>query len=125
MKYPEGLLYTVHDEWLRVEGDIATIGITDFAQKELGELVHVELPEVGETFDAGDAACEVESVKAVAEIFTPIAGEVVEVNEDLDGSEETINEDPYGGGWLIKLRITDRSGLDGLMSAAAYTAKVG
>jgi glycine cleavage system H protein len=125
MKFPEQLLYTSHDEWIEVKDGVATVGITAFAQDALGDLVHVELPEVGDDVSAGDAICEVESVKAVAEIFTPVAGTVVEVNEDLDGEEEKINEDPYGEGWLFKLEVTDASGLDGLMDAATYAAKVG
>lgn len=125
MNIPNGLLYTSHDEWLLLEGDVATIGITDFAQHELGELVHAELPEVGASFGAGDAVCEVESVKAVAEIYAPIAGEVIEVNEALDGNEETINEDPYGAGWLFKMRVSADAARAELMDAAAYKAKVG
>lgn len=124
MNVPENLRYTSHDEWVLVDGDTATIGITDFAQDALGELVHVELPEVGEVFAVGAAVAEVESVKAVAEIYAPIGGEVVEVNEALDGEEEKINEDPYAVGWLFKLRIADPSELDALLDAAAYAAKI-
>lgn len=124
MEFPAGLVYTDHDEWLRIEGDVAVLGISAFAQDALGEIVHVELPEVGATFSAGDAICEVESVKAVAEVYTPVDVEVVEVNEELDGSEELVNEDPYGKGWLLKVRITDDSGLSGLLDADAYAAKV-
>lgn len=124
MNIPSDLKYTEHDEWIRLEGDVLTLGISDFAQGELGELVHVEMPEVGDTLEAGDAACEVESVKAVAEVFTPCGGEVIEVNEALDGAEDTINSDPYGEGWLVKIRISDASPLDGLMDAEAYQAKV-
>jgi glycine cleavage system H protein len=124
MNFPEGLLYSEHDEWVKVDGDVLTLGISDFAQDALGELVHVEMPEVGDDISAGEAVCEVESVKAVAEVYTPVDGEVIEVNEALDGEEETINEDPYGAGWLIKIRITDASGLDALLTTEAYKAKV-
>ena len=124
MEFPAGLQYTDHDEWLRVDGDEAVLGISAFAQDALGEIVHVELPEVGDTFSAGDPICEVESVKAVAEVYVPVDVEVIEVNEELDGSEELVNEDPYGKGWLIKVRITDSSGLAGLLDADAYKAKV-
>jgi glycine cleavage system H protein len=106
MSIPNDRKYTDHDEWARLEGDILTLGITEFAQDALGELVHIELPEVGDSLDAGDAACEVESVKAVAEVFSPVGGEVVEVNESLDGEEETVNADPYGAGWLVKIRVS-------------------
>ena len=124
MEFPAGLLYTDHDEWLRIEGDVAVLGISAFAQDALGEIVHVELPEVGDTFSAGDPICEVESVKAVAEVYAPVDVEVVEVNEELDGSEELVNEDPYGKGWLLKVRIADDTGLSALLDSAAYAAKV-
>jgi glycine cleavage system H protein len=124
MQFPEDLVYTDHDEWLRRDGNVVTIGITEFAQDALGEIVHVELPEEGDTFEAGAAVCEVESVKAVAEIYTPVAGKVVEINEDLDGEEESINESPYGDGWLFKLEIADDADLSTLMNAEQYAAKV-
>lgn len=124
MSVPDNLKYTDHDEWVRIDGNIATIGITDFAQGELGELVHVEMPELGDEVGAGDAVCEVESVKAVAEVYTPVGGKVVEINEALDGEEETINNDPYGDGWLVKIEVTDGSGLGGLLDAAAYQSKL-
>lgn len=124
MNVPSDLLYTEHDEWIRREGDTVTIGISDYAQDQLGELVHAELPEVGDSFGAGDVVCEVESVKAVAEIYTPVAGEVVAVNGDLEDEAEKINEDPYGA-WLFKLRIEDDGPLSGLLDAEAYTAKIG
>ena len=124
MNFPEGLLYSAHDEWVRVDGDLLTLGITDYAQDALGELVHVELPEVGDTVEAGEALCEVESVKAVAEVFCPVGGEVVEINEALDGEEELVNSDPYGAGWLVKVRFSDASDLDDLMDTASYRAKV-
>ena len=124
MSIPSDLKYTKHDEWVRVEGDTVTLGITDHAQDALGELVHIELPEVGESVSAGDAVCEVESVKAVAEVYTPVDGEIAEVNEDLDGEEETVNDDPYGKGWLVKITVSDASGLDDLLDAEAYQAKL-
>ena len=124
MNVPADLHYTDHDEWIRVDGDVVTIGITDYAQDQLGELVHAELPDVGDSFGEGDVVCEVESVKAVAEIYTPVAGEVVEVNGDLEDEAEKINEDPYGA-WLFKLRVEDLGPISGLLNAEAYTAKIG
>lgn len=124
MNVPENLKYTSHDEWILVEGDVATVGISDFAQDALGELVHVELPEVGKVVNEGEVVCEVESVKAVAEIYAPVSGEVIEANSALEDGAEVINEDPYGA-WIYKLRITDASALASLMDAAAYRNKVG
>jgi glycine cleavage system H protein len=118
--YPEDLRYTTEHEWVRVEDDIAVLGVTDFAQKELGEVVFVELPQVGHVYDAGDEIGTIESVKAVAEVFTPIAGEIVEVNEALADDPELINEDPHVDGWLVKIRYSASSDLDGLMDAEAY-----
>ena len=123
MNVPANLKYTDHDEWVLIDGDVVTIGISDYAQDALGELVHVELPEVGDTFDAGSPVSEVESVKAVAEIFTPVAGEVVAVNEDLEDEAEKINEDAYGS-WIFKLKVEDTSFADALMDADAYKAKI-
>jgi glycine cleavage system H protein len=114
---PEKLQYTRSHEWVRTEGDTATIGITDYAQDELGDIVFVELPEEGANFDAGDSFGTVESVKAVSDIYTPVGGEVVEVNEALNDTPEKINEDPYGDGWIIKLRV---SGEGDLLSASDY-----
>jgi glycine cleavage system H protein len=125
MNIPTELKYTDHDEWISIDGDVVTLGITDFAQDALGELVHIELPEVGESFGVGDALCEVESVKAVAEVYSPVAGEVIEVNEALDGDEEKVNSEPYSGGWLVKLRVADLSPAAALLDAAAYAAKIG
>ena len=117
MSVPGDLQYTKSHEWVRVEGDVATVGITDHAQDELGDVVFVELPEVGATLDAGDSFGTVESVKAVSDLYTPVGGEVVEVNEALNDSPEKINEDPYGEGWILKLRT---SGEADLLSAADY-----
>jgi glycine cleavage system H protein len=114
---PEELQYTRSHEWVRTEGDTATVGITDYAQDELGDIVFVELPEKGATFDAGDSFGAVESVKAVSDIYAPVGGEVVEVNEALNDSPEKINEDPYGEGWIIKLRVSDEGDL---LSASDY-----
>ena len=118
--YPEDYRYTTEHEWVRVEDDIAVLGVTDFAQKELGEVVFVELPQVGHVYDAVDEIGTIESVKAVAEVFTPIAGEIVEVNEALADDPELINEDPHVDGWLVKVRYSASSDLDGLMDAEAY-----
>ncbi|TVQ94581.1 MAG: glycine cleavage system protein GcvH [Deltaproteobacteria bacterium] len=124
MNFPDDLKYTDHDEWVRVDGDLLTLGISDFAQDQLGELVHIELPEVGAQLSAGDVACEVESVKAVAEVYAPVDGEVVEVNEALDGAEDTVNEDPYGSGWLLRMKISDPGKLSTLLDAGSYRQRV-
>ena len=117
MSVPEELQYTRSHEWVRTEGDTVTIGITDHAQEELGEIVFIELPEEGATFDAGDAFGTLESVKAVSDLYAPVGGEVVEVNEALNDAPEKINEDPYGDGWIVKLRV---SGEGDLLSASDY-----
>jgi glycine cleavage system H protein len=114
---PEELQYTKTHEWVRTEGDTATIGVTDFAQEELGDIVFVELPEEGATLDAGDSFGTLESVKAVSDLYTPVGGEVVEINEALNDSPEKINEDPYGEGWIVKLRVSDEGDL---LSASDY-----
>lgn len=118
--YPSDYLYTEEHEWLRVEEDVCVLGITEFAQHELGEVVYVELPEVGDTFDAGDEIGSIESVKAVAEIYTPVAGEVVEVNSAVADDPELVNDDPHVEGWLVKLRFSSAGELDGLMNAEKY-----
>jgi glycine cleavage system H protein len=117
LSVPEELQYTKSHEWVRTEGDTATIGITDHAQDELGDVVFVELPEMGATFDAGDSFGTVESVKAVSDLYTPVGGEVVEVNEALNDQPEKINEDPYGEGWIVRLSV---SGEGDLLSASDY-----
>ena len=117
MNVPEELQYTRSHEWVRTEGDTATIGITDHAQDELGDIVFVELPETGATFDAGNSFGTVESVKAVSDLYAPVGGEVVEVNEALSESPEKINEDPYGEGWIVKIQV---SGEADLLSASDY-----
>jgi glycine cleavage system H protein len=108
---PEDLQYTKSHEWVRIEGDTATIGITDHAQEELGDVVFVELPDEGATFDAGESFGTVESVKAVSDLYTPVGGEIVEVNAALEDAPENINEDPYGEGWIVKLRTSDEADL--------------
>ncbi len=120
MDYPEGLKYSKEHEWVLVEDDVATIGITEFAQDELGDIVYVELPQVGEKISIDDPFGSVESVKAVSDIFAPISGSVVEVNDTLPNSPEIINEDPYGDGWMIKVQMTDKDELKGLMSSQDY-----
>ncbi|HYE65020.1 MAG TPA: glycine cleavage system protein GcvH [Pyrinomonadaceae bacterium] len=117
---PENLHYSKDHEWIRVEGDVGTIGITDHAQQSLGDVVYVELPKVGESFEAHEAFGSVESVKAVSEIFTPVSGEVVEVNESLQDEPEKVNNDPYGAAWMIRIRMTDAGQVDSLLSAAEY-----
>ena len=118
--YPSEYLYTEDHEWLNVEDDLCTLGITDYAQGELGEVVYVDLPETGETFDAGDSFGAIDSSKTSADIYTPVPGEVVAVNEALEDTPELVNDDPHGEGWLIKLRFSSSDGLDGLMSAEKY-----
>lgn len=118
--YPEAYLYSEEHEWFRVEGATCVVGITEFAQDELGDVVFVELPKVGATFAAGDEIGSIESVKAVSEIYTAVSGEVVEVNETLADSPEKINEDPHGEGWLVRIKIAAREDLDGLLSAEEY-----
>lgn len=111
MNIPEDLQYTNSHEWVRIEGDTATIGITDHAQDELGDVVFVELPEEGDTFDAGESFGTVESVKAVSDLYTPVGGEVVEVNSTLEDAPEKINDDPYGEGWIVKLSTSEEADL--------------
>ena len=117
---PDDLLYTKEHEWLRIAGETGTIGITDHAQKELGEVVYVELPKPGTKFDSGEAFGNVEYVKAVSELFIPVSGEVLEINEDLGSAPEQVNEDPYGSGWMIRIRLLNRNETADLMSAAEY-----
>ena len=117
---PEGLYYSKDHEWLKVEGETATVGITDHAQSALGDVVYVELPKAGETFGAHETFGSVESVKAVSELFLPVAGEVTEVNESLQDEPEKVNTDPYGDGWMIRVRLSDRGAVDGMLSAAEY-----
>ncbi|MCD4693376.1 MAG: glycine cleavage system protein GcvH [Calditrichales bacterium] len=125
MNIPAELKYTKDHEWVKVEGDIAVIGITDYAQGELGDVVYVELPETGSTFEKEESFGTIEAVKAVADIFCPLSGEFVEVNEVIQDAPETINKDPYGDGWMVKIKISDSAQLDELMDAEAYKALIG
>ena len=125
MNFPEDLKYTKDHEWVKVEGDTATIGVTDFAQSELGDIVYVEIETEGETLDQEEVFGTVEAVKTVSDLFMPISGEVVEFNESIEGSPEAVNQDPYGDGWVIKVKIGDMSQIDSLMSAADYKAMIG
>ncbi len=118
---PDDLLYTKEDEWIQVEGEEGTVGITDYAQDALSDIVYVELPDEGESFENGDTFGVVESVKAAADLYMPISGEIVGVNEDLPDAPEVVNSDPYGDGWLVKIQISDLSELDDLMDASAYS----
>ena len=118
--YPEGLLYHPEHDWAQIDGDIATFGITWFAQDALGEVVFFDPPEVGSTVSKDAAYAEVESVKAVSDVFAPLSGEIVEVNQALAETPERINDDPYGEGWLVRVRLTDPSEVDSLMDVAAY-----
>ena len=118
--YPENLKYHPEHDWARIEGDSATFGITWFAQDQLGEVVFVELPQVGATVAANSSYAEIESVKAVSDVFAPLSGEVTEVNEALQDSPETLNDDPYDGGWMVRVRLSDPSEVDSLMDADAY-----
>lgn len=118
--YPEDYKYSKDHEWVRIEDDICVVGITDYAQDELGEVVFVELPRVGETFAAHDEIGSIESVKAVAEVYTPVSGEVIEINEALEDAPETVNSDPHGEGWLVKIRFSAEGELGDLMDVEAY-----
>ncbi|HLA12585.1 MAG TPA: glycine cleavage system protein GcvH [Pyrinomonadaceae bacterium] len=117
---PENLHYSKDHEWVRVEGDIAVIGITDYAQNSLGDVVYVELPKIGDDFSANEPFGSVESVKAVSEMFTPVSGSVAEINESLTDEPEKVNSDPYGEGWMIRLRMSNAGEVDSLLTAAEY-----
>ena len=117
---PENLRYSKDHEWVSVDGDVATIGITDYAQESLGDVVFIEFPKVGDGFNAHDAFGSVESVKAVSEIFTPVGGEVVEVNEPLNDDAEKVNSDPYEAGWIIKIKMDNAGEADALLNAVEY-----
>jgi len=118
--YPSHLRYTKEHEWLLVSGETGTLGITDFAQKELGDIVYVELPEVGKQVSPGDTLGTIESVKAVSEVYAPVGGTVVEVNGALSDKPETVNSDPHGGGWICRLRLADPGEAERLLDASAY-----
>jgi glycine cleavage system H protein len=120
MTTPTDLLFTKEHEWLRIDGNVGTIGISDHAQKELGDIVYIELPKRGTPYGSGDSFGSVESVKAVSELFMPVSGEVVEINDELGSAPEKINEDPYGAGWMIRIRLASSSETADLMSAQEY-----
>jgi len=120
MNFPAELKYTEEHEWVLVENDVVTIGVTDFAQEQLGDIVFVELPEVGDTLEVGDSFGVVESVKAVSDVYAPVSGEVVEINEELPDEPEALNNSPYDTGWMIKVKLVDPAALEGLMDVAAY-----
>lgn len=125
MNIPANLMYTKEHEWIRVEENVAYIGITDYAQKELGEIVYIEIETVGETLTAGEVFGTVEAVKTISELFMPVSGKVLEVNEALENAPELINNDPYKAGWMIKLAVSDTAELNNLLTAEAYTALIG
>lgn len=120
MNIPEGLRYTPEHEWVEVNGDRARVGITDFAQDALGDLVYVDLPEIGASLESMQACCEIESTKSVSEVYAPLAGTVLEVNETLVDEPEQVNADPYGQGWIFTIRMTNPTDADSLLDAAAY-----
>jgi glycine cleavage system H protein len=125
MNVPQNLRYNTSHEWVLLEGDVATIGISDHAQEELTDVVFVELPPVGKTVDAGDPTAVVESVKAASDIYAPIAGDVVEVNDAVEADPSLVNTDPYGKGWIFKLKVKNAAQLDALLDAAGYEALIG
>lgn len=120
MQFPEELKYTKDHEWVRIEGNVGTIGITDFAQRELGDIVYVDIEKAGDVVAKDAVFGTVEAVKTVSELFMPLSGKITEVNGDLDGAPESVNTDPYGSGWMIKIEISDPSEIEGLMSAEQY-----
>ena len=125
MNIPAELKYTKDHEWVKIEGDIATVGITDFAQGELGDIVYVEVETLDETLDKEEVFGTVEAVKTVSDLFLPLSGEIIEFNESLEDEPEKVNTDPYGEGWMIKIKINDSSELEGLMSDEDYKALIG
>jgi len=125
MNFPENLKYTNDHEWIRVEGNAAYIGITDYAQSELGEIVYVDISTAGETLDKGSVFGSIEAVKTVSDLLMPVAGEVLEVNPDLDDQPELVNSDPYGKGWIIQIEISNLDSIDGLMDSGAYRTFIG
>ena len=122
--YPDDLKYTSEHEWVRADGDTARVGITDFAQDALGDIVYVSLPEVGSDLKSGDAVGELESTKSVSDIYAPLSGKVAAINEALDGTPELVNSDPYGEGWLFEMTPSDESAVGDLMDASAYQSSV-
>ena len=124
MNFPDSLRYTKDHEWVKIEGDEATVGITDFAQRELGDIVYVEIETVGKDLNAGDVFGTVEAVKTVSDLFLPVSGTVTEVNPGLNGNPEAVNSDPYGEGWMIKMKVRNTADLDNLLTAEAYQKMV-
>jgi len=124
MNVPAELKYTKDHEWIKLEGNIATVGITDFAQDELGDIVYVEIESLNDTLEAEEVFGSVEAVKTVSDLFMPITGEVIEINEALEDQPEQVNEDPYGTGWMVKVQCSDLSQIDSLLDAEAYTTLV-
>ncbi|MCF8257308.1 MAG: glycine cleavage system protein GcvH [Flavobacteriales bacterium] len=125
MNIPAELRYTKEHEWLKLDGDIATIGITDYAQGELGDIVYVEVETVGETLETEEVFGTVEAVKTVSDLFMPVGGEILEYNDGLESDPELVNTDPYGKGWMIKVKVTDLAEIDSLLDAKAYAALIG
>ncbi len=125
MNIPENLKYTKDHEWIKIEGDLAVVGITDFAQSELGDIVYVDVESQGDNVEQEEVFGSVEAVKTVSDLFMPLSGEVVEFNEELESSPESINTDPYGKGWIIKILISDKSQIDSLLDATAYKEIIG
>ncbi len=124
MNVPADLKYTKDHEWIKLEGDIATIGITDFAQGELGDIVYVEIETLNDSLDSEAVFGSVEAVKTVSDLFMPVSGEVIEINEILEDAPETVNDDPYGAGWMVKVQCSDLTQIEGLLDANAYSALV-
>ncbi len=125
MNIPEELKYTKDHEWIKIDGDVATIGITEFAQNELGDIVYVDVDSLDDTLDAEEVFGSVEAVKTVSDLFMPIAGEVIEFNEGLEDAPETVNSDPYGDGWMIKVKMSDTKEIENLLDAKAYQELIG
>ncbi|MFY8128951.1 MAG: glycine cleavage system protein GcvH [Chitinophagaceae bacterium] len=125
MNFPANLRYTKDHEWISLEGNIATVGITDFAQKELGDIVFVDVNSIGKSFEANEVFGSVEAVKTVSDLFLPVAGKIIELNSSLESSPEAVNNDPYGAGWMVKVEVNNVADVDALLDAAAYEALVG
>lgn len=125
MNIPQELKYTKDHEWIKIEGDVATVGITEFAQGELGDIVYVEIETEGDTLDKGEVFGTIEAVKTVSDLFMPVSGEIAEFNESLESAPETVNSDPYNEGWMVKINLSDTSQLDDLLSAEAYKELIG
>ncbi len=125
MNIPENLRYTKDHEWVNLDGDVATIGITDFAQHELGDIVYIEVDTVGEMLDQEETFGTIEAVKTVSDLFMPVSGEVIEFNEDLESTPDVVNKDPYDKGWIIRVKITDVAAVEGLLTSGEYKALIG